>query len=295
MVSSKKWTDRLITTCFVTLSRVLLGSLTACFLIACATPYEQLRDAVEQGNLEQTRAALDSGAGPSDALDQALQCGQAEVVRLLLDRGADPNACESTTACPLHRAVSLGRTDLVQLLLEHGADPNIGESDRISNLMLVDGDSGERFDAIVPDVGSSNVKTSAEKIPEKPEFWFKIRRIGGKTPLHIAIDRNDLQTIRVLLDHGADSTAPHVDGGFLLCPIGLWTGMSESYMQQLLEVGADIRVNGCTILRNGDWYRAFQPPHQSTFALGSAIEYARAKDKPGIVRLLEEASARSPK
>ncbi|MDA8139223.1 MAG: hypothetical protein M0036_11285 [Desulfobacteraceae bacterium] len=101
--------------------------------------------------------------------------------------------------------------------------------------------------------------------------------------------------IRTFLDHGADAAASYVEGGFLLCPIGLWTGMSESLMQQLLADGADIRANGCTVLKNGDWYRAFQPPHQSTIALGSAVEYARSKGKLEIARVREEASARSLK
>lgn len=110
----------------------------------------------------------------------------AECVRLLLDAGADANALVPETGeTPLHAALAGAGEDatasdrfrVVQLLVEHGADPN------------------------------------PRTIPGRPSlaFWRDVRT-RGETPLHRAAAYASEDTIRFLLQSGADKTIRDANG-----------------------------------------------------------------------------------
>jgi ankyrin repeat protein len=92
--------------------------------------YEQIRSAVERGDVHDFAEALERGADREFAYREALKCGNADMVRLMLDSGADANAKLSDVyqyqhypITPLMIAVWKGHEELVKLLLERGADP----------------------------------------------------------------------------------------------------------------------------------------------------------------------------
>jgi ankyrin repeat protein len=137
---------------------------------------------------------LSKGADPNRQTNEngnPVLCGVAyfnhvECVRLLLQVGADPNALVNGTAeTPLHACViGLGqnvtesdRHQVVRLLIEHGADPNR---------------------RTIP-----GVQTLA--------FWRDVRT-RGETPLHRAAAYASEETIRFLLDAGADKRIRDANG-----------------------------------------------------------------------------------
>jgi uncharacterized protein len=100
-------------------------------VFAVVEPVEDLRRAVDAGDVEAVRAALAAGADPSSppptywekgVLAKAASHGPLEVVTLLLDAGADPNGVNAFESTPLRAAASYGRNEVVRVLLGAGAD-----------------------------------------------------------------------------------------------------------------------------------------------------------------------------
>jgi cytohesin len=137
---------------------------------------------------------LSKGADPNRQTNESgdpVLCGVAyfnnvECVRLLLQAGADPNALVNGTAeTALHGCIiGLGKSvtvsdchAVVKLLIEHGADPNR---------------------RTIPGV-------------ETLAFWRDVRT-RGETPLHRAAAYASEETIRFLLDAGADKTIRDANG-----------------------------------------------------------------------------------
>jgi uncharacterized protein len=137
---------------------------------------------------------LSKGADPNRQTNESgdpILCGVAyfnnvECVRLLLQAGADPNALVNGTAeTALHGCIiGLGQNvtasdchAVVKLLIEHGADPNR---------------------RTIP-----GVETSA--------FWRDVRT-RGETPLHRAAAYASEETVKFLLDAGADKKIRDANG-----------------------------------------------------------------------------------
>lgn len=95
------------------------------------TPEEatkSLLDAVNKGNSDAVRKALDAGGDvnarnkyQNTLLHLAAGHGPTEIVRLLLARGADPNLRNDKGEAPLHWAAGNGRLAAVTLLIDYGA------------------------------------------------------------------------------------------------------------------------------------------------------------------------------
>jgi bla regulator protein BlaR1 len=87
-----------------------------------------LVEAVDEGDIEDVRALLESGAsinarvdGDGSPLIAAARNGNMTLVRFLLDRGADPDMGVEGDGNPLIMAAREGHVSIVQLLLEKGA------------------------------------------------------------------------------------------------------------------------------------------------------------------------------
>jgi len=90
-----------------------------------------LQDAARNGNLEQAKQLLDSGAAiavPDEAGDPPLVvaslAGHADIVGLLLERGADIEIRNKHGLTALHAAAYAGNLDIVKLLVSKGAAVN---------------------------------------------------------------------------------------------------------------------------------------------------------------------------
>ena len=111
--------------------RYLWICLAVLLLGAGATFAASLHDAARNGNLEQARQLLDSGAGiaaPDEAGDPPLivasLAGHADMVGLLLERGADIEVRNKHGLTALHAAAYAGNLDIVKLLVAKGAAVN---------------------------------------------------------------------------------------------------------------------------------------------------------------------------
>ena len=110
--------------------------------------------------------------------------------REFLLRGADPNATGPQKKTPLYRAIRSGRVELADLLVDYGAkvEPNllfetVGSRKRYGDIMT----------KYLLDRGVDPNRANSE------EF-------GG--PLHLAVLCSKPHIIKMLLDAGADPTAP---------------------------------------------------------------------------------------
>lgn len=119
------------------------------------------------------------------ALAIACAGGHAGVVKKLLELGGNPNGSD-TIGCPiLAVAAARGHAEVVRILLERGAPVN----------------------------AAADV---APPIPAGPDAPFadtaRVRRLSGKTALHLAAEYHHPAVVRLLLEHGADPRRLTPDG-----------------------------------------------------------------------------------
>ncbi len=161
--------------------------------------------AAQQGNVEVARLLLAAGARVDDsapegiggdtnarvlfregseasALLVAIDSGHSAVARFLLERGADPNH-GGTGRTPLHSAVQQEMPDVVAALLAVGADPNA------------------RLEKTLPLV-SRRIRQDNGLTPTT----------AGSTPFLLAASFGDVESMRILVDAGADPFLTTDDG-----------------------------------------------------------------------------------
>ncbi len=93
-------------------------------------PAQTLAEATQQGNSEQARRFLSTGADPNapdskfgvTPLSWAAMHGDTALVQLLIEKGAKPNQPNKDGSFPLHCAAFLGQDAAVGVLLQSGAD-----------------------------------------------------------------------------------------------------------------------------------------------------------------------------
>lgn len=115
-----------------------------------------------------------SGSKIRDAAEE----GNIDLVKNLLENGADINWKDQYEGTALHRAVFKENLQMVEFLISKGA--NVDEK-------------------IEPGAITVFKKTADE---DKGKF-STIENAHGATPLHIAVDRNNLEIVTILLEHGA--------------------------------------------------------------------------------------------
>ena len=149
-------------------------------------------------------ALIDSGAdinhpspdGPP--LHFAVEKGFLNVIEVLLDKGADINAFGMWT--PLHYAVAHGQHGVISLLLEGGADINAQWSLVPAERLLKKRNTMVESDQSAGQDGRQNPST-----------------ILGETPLHMAIDKGQAETVDLLLSAGAATNVLINRGETLWC------------------------------------------------------------------------------
>lgn len=164
-------------------------------------------------------------------LSAAAWRGDAESVRILLAYGASPNICTPTEISPLHRAIEGRSFECVRLLIEHGADVNhenkrgrlplhyscrIGDEGEMCWLLLQSG-----ADVNAGDHGASRAIHEAIVHKKLPQLKMLLKHGAetdcltkdGNSPLKMAVERNNIDMVRVLLDAGAN---PHLQDDALL-------------------------------------------------------------------------------
>jgi ankyrin repeat protein len=180
-----------------------------------------------------------------------------EVVQFLLDNGADVNAQRDDLRTPLHLALNVGELNVAQLLLERQADVNARNDDGQTPLHLL----------------------TRGEVPLDKEDGFDLVKLllkrganvneGDKdkaTPLHLASYYKRLEIVRLLLDHGADTTMENA--------------RSETPIQTVLKGNSNSHGDGVDVARLLVEHRA-KAYSQATSGLGRCFEKEIGQAIPG--------------
>ena len=141
-----------------------------------------------------------STALPASPLWYAAFCGRVRIGRWLLDQGADvdrPQASQGCQKAPLMIACEMDELPMVNLLLERGADPT--EMTREGNCLAIA-------------IDASNTKI-VKRLLQHPLIDVDAQcTYLGETPLIVACRTNQSNLVKLLLEHGANSTLPGQNG-----------------------------------------------------------------------------------
>jgi ankyrin repeat protein len=204
------------------------------------------------------------GEGVRTPLHQAVFGNSEAAVKLLLERGANPNIrCEGDNAYPLHFAVEKHRFPIIRLLVEHGAE-TVGEGDyhelgvmgwatawdyiqpdaEIVAYLLAHGARHNIFSAVA--VGDTEtIRELVRRTPgdlEKRMNGTKMRRM----PLHLAVVKKQVGSLRTLLDLGANIEA--IDEARLTALDQAALDGEPELARILLERGAKVRLPAAVAL-----------------------------------------------
>ncbi len=156
-----------------------------------------VRAALYRGHDDVVEALLDAGP-PLDVFDAAA-VGDAETVRDLIDADAEQARARSPEGfTPLHLAAFFGRIKVAELLLNRGADPDAPAANDMAVRPLNSAAAGGHHVIVhlLLDRGAD----------------VDVRMAGGFAPLHAAVNNQDVETTRLLLERGADPNAVTDDG-----------------------------------------------------------------------------------
>ncbi len=214
---------------------------------------------------------LPGHTGRRTALHFAMNSMEEGVIDLLLERGADPNLRdEGDNATPLHFAAEKGKLSVVRRLIEHGADP-IGDGDlheltiigwsvcfdyayhpEVAEYLLAHGARHTIFSATA--MGAIDlIREIAARAPADLDRRMD-RTNRHRTPLHLAIVKNQPSALATLLALGAN---PEIEDQAGLTPLDQAAlhgrrGMAEA----LLQAGAKLRLPAAVALdRDADLQR----------------------------------------
>lgn len=125
-------------------------------------------------------------------LCEAAKTGDADALKKLLDSKTNVDARDRFDGSPLYYACMHGHPDLVRLLLSHGADTCQRDAGGFTPLHW----------ASMHKNGVETLKLLLEYGKDRVDI--NDRAILGDTPLRLASDNVDVDTVQFLLAHGAD-------------------------------------------------------------------------------------------
>ena len=123
----------------------------------------------------------------------AARAGHADILSILVEHGADVDVRGGYLYTPLHHASFDGKLEAAQCLLDRGADVNARVFNDATALCLVALRDGDNVD-----FARMLLRRGARIEGPDNDLW---------TPLHRAVRRNNIQLVRLLLEHGADINA----------------------------------------------------------------------------------------
>ncbi|CAH0051773.1 unnamed protein product [Clonostachys solani] len=187
----------------------------------------------KDGHFDIDSPISDDGASP---LILAARRGSQSVVELLLNHGANIHATDQWRCTALHSAVHAGHTEIVRTLIRRGADVNAKHTGGDGS---IDGEYG--MNAVLDAVHFGHIET-LEVLLEAGAGISDTVTAEGYTVLHVAAYKGDLAFLRLLLKMklpmGVDSAS--FDG---TTPLIIATGAGRlDSIRLLLDHGADVSI-----------------------------------------------------
>jgi ankyrin repeat protein len=171
---------------------------------------------------------VDAGADPKAPLSElgetplmmAARTGNVDAVKVLLDHGASVDVKENSRGdTALIWAAGESHPAVVKLLLEHGADANARSNPEVQAGGRGGGGGAARQNVAAPQPGPRSCPPAHPNPRSAPVFGQagpanRTKATGGGciTPLILATRQNDKDTVRILLDAGADINLTMADG-----------------------------------------------------------------------------------
>lgn len=223
-----------------------------------------LNEVAKSNDTAVAQLLLQRGADPNHAspdgtppLHHAIRKQNLEMIRILLDQGASVNGQGNEGAGPLHIAAIVENVEIIELLCTRGAQVDAPGSPRIPPMFYAIFKNNEELLRAFLDQGAklSNEMTTAYHTAASRGFPSMMRLLlkhasqspsdvvsvnqtdhGGRCPLHIAADKGDLETVRILSEAGARMNDEDAKGA---TPLDLATGPeSQDVRDYLISRGA---------------------------------------------------------
>jgi ankyrin repeat protein len=183
--------------------------------------------------------------------------GHPGIVRFLIEKGADVNIKDWKGNTPLHYAAKIGDTIIAKLLLEKGADINAKDNRNCTPLHYVANVEVARL--LIEKGADINAKSEwydgTGSLHEIHELiideeghaflgeWSNEDYCGAYlplTPLHFAIIKGDVATVKLLIEKGSDVNSK-TSGGITPLHLAAVSGNAD-VARLLLERGADVNA-----------------------------------------------------
>jgi serine/threonine-protein phosphatase 6 regulatory ankyrin repeat subunit B len=212
-----------------------------------------------------------------------------DCVDVLLKSGADTNKPDPDGVSPLHVAIMNANWDLAKKLIEAGADVNqwdiYGEAPLFTAVGGRSRNDGGRASIDPPNetTGLDIVKTLLERgANPNMQLFFRPANVRGatntrgSTPLIRAANGNDLEVVKLLLEHGADATVYMADRQTPIHAVLAGRANEKDALEMirvLHDAGTDVNVVALVV-------------HMEEVRGGSALHYAVRKQYKDVIRLL---------
>lgn len=213
---------------------------------ALTTP---LLEAAYRGDAAQAAELLRNGADPDEANDfgatplgEAARRGDTEVIRLLLKAGADPESANAEGETALMRVARTGNVEAAKLLLKHGARVDAREKwgGQTALIWAAAQDHPQMIRFLVSRGADINARAAVRDWPRRmtAEERPKDMNRGGMSALHFAAREGHLQSVKTLVELGAEIDFADPDDSTPLM-VALMNGHWDT-AKFLIEAGADV-------------------------------------------------------
>lgn len=293
-----------------------------------ATP---LAWAVVRCNLELARLLLEAGANPNLTNEQgigplniAITNGSPGMVELLLGKGANANITRESGETPLMTAARLGQIEIMKMLLDYHADVNVREK-RFGQTalmwaaghpaavqVLVQHGADVHASSKVWDITATIYTPTTSTIGKTGIPWNNdgvyTSQQGGQNALLFAVQKHDLESVRLLLDASVDVNTPSADGTTpLLASLYKWDPLGKEFIGgkgapapagSSARFGADLKIARLLLDRGAKVNVAdgagYTPLHGAALAVAALTTKGRDRSAYGGGRAVRSKSASAP-